>query len=556
MKNIFSSIIQAIGFIFFLQGNTNECSASVSHKDDQVIQSYLYKLDKSIYQRYEFYQKKEDYLHTLEDKLKVDGLTLGEKYSLNSLLFKEYSTYKYDSMFVSSSRLIQIANEMNDKNKLVESQIKLGYSYLWGGLFKDAYEYSQSIDTIGVSVKARIDYLMFLFNLDFECGLYAKYDNFLMSVYERKMITLIDCLDELLPINDERRLEIRQKECFQSNKFKEAYRYSMLRFKYKDMSKHELAVKLGDAGFICLEVGDTVNAVKYMVDASVLDIELGKRQAPSLRRLAETLYSRNELKGAHQYIQLAMDNAQFFGSRYRMYEASIILPTIDRNLNNQITYQKRRLQYIVGCIVLMLIFLIVAIWIIYRQYYKLQRTKIVIEKQYKSLVLINEQIEALNRQLLEVNRIKEAYLGKTLADNSNNIKRMEDLGKSILRKLKIKQYDSILTEIEKGNYSSERERMIKEFDCMFLDLYPNFIIKFNELLKEENRITIEAKNELTPELRIFALIRLGINKNDTIADILDYSISTVKNYKTKIRNNSIVSNDEFENELMKIEIFQ
>jgi len=522
-------------------------------KDYSSINSYLEKLDQYIKDKPEYDRKKDERIQSLLDKLSRRNLPLDEKYGLTYLLFEEYSTYSYDSMFIYSQKLIDISRQMSNKDKLVKSQVCLAYSHLWGGLFKDAYEYSQSIDITGISEETRIDYLMFLFNLNFECGLYAKYDRYLFNVYEKKMLDLIDELELLLPPDDERLLEIKQKECFHSDKFQEAYNYSQERFAYKDESRRQTAIKLGDAGFICLEIGDTINAVKYMVEASIIDIEQGTHQAPSLRRLAETLYPLKDLKGAYKYIQLAMENARFFGSRYRMYEASIILPTIDKELYDLTNKQKSDLTLAIISIGLLFVIILISIIIIVRQNRKLKISRLRIEEQNQSLLKINSEIKYMNKELLEANTIKETYLGQILSDNSSYITKIEDLAKNITRKVKTKQYDGILYDIDKSNYQRERDKMLISFDKMFLMLYPDFIEKFNSLLKEEDKISVSDKYILTPELRIFALIRLGVTKNDTIAEILDYSVSTVKNYKTRIRNISVVPNDEFERKLMEIE---
>lgn len=522
-------------------------------KDKSTIESYLKRLDQYIGDKTTYDKKKDERIHSFIDKLGQRNLSLEEKYGLIYLLFEEYSTYKYDSMFVYSNKLIYVSRQMNDKDKLVRSQICLAYTQLWGGLFKDAYEYSNTIDTTNITTEIRIDYLMFLFNLNFECGLYAKYDQYLFNVYEKKMLDLINELEFLLPTDDERLLEVKQKECFHSDKFQDAHNYSLKRFEYKDESRRQTAIKLGDAGFICLEIGDTINAINYMVEASVIDIELGTRQAPSLRRLAETLYPLEDLKGAYKYIQLAMKNARFFGSRYRMYEASIILPTIDKELYELTNEQKEDLILAINIIGILFIIILISIFIIIRQNRKLKNSRTRIEEQNQSLLKVNDNIKLINNELLDANAIKETYLGQILSVNSTYITKIEELTKNISRKVKAKQYDAILHDIDKYNYHRERDIMLNSFDKMFLKLYPDFVEKINSLLNEKDKIIVINEFTLTPGLRIFALIRLGVIKNDTIAEILDYSVSTVKNYKTKIRNSSIIPNEEFDRRLMEIE---
>src|SRR5690606_31242104 len=101
----------------------------------------------------------------------------------------------------------------------------------------------------------------------------------------------------------------------------------------------------------------------------------------------------------------------------------------------------------------------------------------------------------------------------------------------------------------------ELKEFYDDFDTAFLNIFPNFISQFNALLNEDSKIVPKRSEKLTIELRIFALIRLGITDSQKIAGFLRYSITTIYNYRSKYRNNSVVSREEFENEIMKISSF-
>lgn len=528
---------------------------SQKRKDYKEIDSYLEKLDKQIEQKDRFDIKKAERINLLREKLKLQRLSLDEQYTLTSLLFDEYSTYRNDSMYAYARKLINLADEMGNKNKMVNAQIAFANSHLGAGLFKDAYEYANTIDTVGITKDIKIDYLMLLFSIEFESGLYAKYQQYFDETYKNKIRPIQSSLEQLLPANDERLLEVQQKEYFLAGKFDKALDIALQRFEIEGSTKtkHQMSSQLGNAGYAALDKGDTITAVKYMVEASILDIEQGSRQTPALRMLSQAIYPLGYLNESHQYIQLAMDNARLFGSRYRMYEASIMLPTIDKDLYEKTEKQKSELTIAFIVISIFFLALFVSVIIILKQNKKLTKSKLIISEQNESLQQINISIKEINQQLIEANNIKDTYLGKTLADNSAYISKIEDLVKTISRKLKVRQYDDISNFIHKNLYGKERENMLIAFDRMFLKLYPDFIVRFNSLLREEDRINPENDHTLTPELRIFALIRLGITKNDVIADILHYSVSTVKNHKTKIRNTSIVPNEEFDKRLMDIE---
>ena len=91
-----------------------------------------------------------------------------------------------------------------------------------------------------------------------------------------------------------------------------------------------------------------------------------------------------------------------------------------------------------------------------------------------------------------------------------------------------------------------------KFDSIFLNIYPDFIEEFNNLLVPEERIYPKQDELLTTELRIYALIRLGITDSNKIASFLRYSLRTVYNYRTKVRNKSAVTRGDFEDYVKKI----
>ena len=521
--------------------------------DKTQIRNSLDSLDKYIQIKDTYTKQKEERIATLKERLKETSLSLDEQYRYTYLLFDEYSTYQSKLMHASAQQLIALSVQMGDKNKLVDSEIQLAYSYLWCGAFKEAYEYANTIDTAGISNDAKVNYLMFRLNLEYESALYVKPLHFFLSKYEKSMDGIISQLEQLLPTSDDHLLEARQKACSHNNKFEQAYEYLKQRLKYSSGISREMSAKLGDVGFYHLEMGDTITAIKYMVESAIMDIQIGSKQTPALRKIAEAIYPDEEVERAYKYIQLSMDNAVFFDSRYRMYESSITLPLIDKDLYELTKKQKDTLAIGIYTIILFIIALLISFLFIWKQNKKLKVSASLIRKQNISLLSMNTRMTEINKELQDANNIKATYLGRILSDNSSSISTIEELVKTVKIKIKAKQYDDIIQFIYKHDYLKKRKDMLARFDEMFLKLFPNFIEKFNSLLKEEDRVVVQEKNILTPELRIFALVRLGVTKSDTIAEILNFSASTVRNYKSKIRNISIVPNEEFDKRLLEIE---
>ena len=546
-----NEILVSITYILLLLSGLSQSVAYAADVNDYNI--YLDSLDQYIHISDRYVVQKENRISALKELLKDGNLSLEDSYRYTYLLFEEYSTYKSNLMYTTARQLIDISNKIGDYDKLVQSKVQLAHSYLWCGAFKEAYEYMSKIDTVGVRNETKANYLMALFNLQFESALYVKPLGFFMRKYVKDMQAIILQLEKILPADDDRLLEAYQKQCSHNDQYKDAWQYLNERLKHTSGISRETAAKLGDMGFLYLEMGDTVSALKYMVKSAIMDIKIGSKQAPALRKIAEAIYPKGEINRAYEYIQQSMANAVFFDSRYRMYESSITLPLIDKELYELTVRQKDFLVLTVCVIILFIVVLVVAVYQIWKQNCRLRNSALLINKQNESLKLINEQMGQVNRELQEANNIKEAYLGRILSDTSLSISDIEELVKVVKNKVKAKQYDDIMQYIYKHDYLRKRKEMLSSFDEMFLRLFPNFIEKFNSLLDKDNQIIVHEKNVLTPELRIFALIRLGVTKSDTIGEILNYSASTVRNYKTKIRNISIVPNEEFDSRLLDIQ---
>jgi hypothetical protein len=182
---------------------------------------------------------------------------------------------------------------------------------------------------------------------------------------------------------------------------------------------------------------------------------------------------------------------------------------------------------------------------IYRKRNKLKLAK-------KIITLANEQQHDINNKLIEANKIKEEYIGYFFNVNSDFFAKIERFKKSVDQKISDRKFDEIKFLVNNINLKQEKEELLKNFDKVFLKLFPDFVAEFNSLFKKEDQIKLKDNELLSTDLRIFALMRMGIHDNEKIAQILEYSVNTVYTYKTKIKNKSIVPNDEFEQRIMEI----
>jgi len=136
---------------------------------------------------------------------------------------------------------------------------------------------------------------------------------------------------------------------------------------------------------------------------------------------------------------------------------------------------------------------------------------------------------------------------------SSYINKLEDYRKSLNKKATKGNREELFKILKSTSIiEDELAELYRNFDTIFLNLYPTFVEEFNDLLINEEQVELKDHEKLNTELRIFALIRLGITDSVKIAAFLRYSLSTIYNYRTKARNKAAVSRDEFEKMVMKI----
>ena len=162
----------------------------------------------------------------------------------------------------------------------------------------------------------------------------------------------------------------------------------------------------------------------------------------------------------------------------------------------------------------------------------------------------NQQLEVKNEQLEEVNKIKDEYIGRSFYINSEYINKVEKLYRSIDRKISMHRFEDLRSSLKESELGEERKSMFVDFDETFLKLFPHFIERYNELFDEPDQKPLD-KKQLTTEMRIFALIRLGITDSERIANFLNYSVHTINTYKTRVKNRSHIDNDKFESRIME-----
>ena len=176
-----------------------------------------------------------------------------------------------------------------------------------------------------------------------------------------------------------------------------------------------------------------------------------------------------------------------------------------------------------------------------------------LQKLNLALSQANEQLNSNNEELSRFNTLKEQYIAQFFNICSGYIDKIGDYQKSLYRLAMNKKQDELVKKLKStAIIDDELEELYHHFDTIFLRLYPTFVDDMNALLREEERITLKPGVLLNKELRIFALLRLGFTDSEQIANFLHCSVSTIYNYKTKMRNKAKDDIDNFDEQVMQI----
>jgi tetratricopeptide (TPR) repeat protein len=497
----------------------------------QRIDSLLNQLNLAISEREVYVDTKIERLDSLHEELKntrrTDNL---KRFYILQKLCNEYKTFIYDSAFSSVVQLQQVAYRLNDPVKIAYGKTQLGFVLLSSGMFKETLDSLSYLSVTTMPDSIRIDYYFILARAYYDLGDFDK-DRFYTPQYNRLGTLYIDSAQSLCKPDSYIYIYLNGLKNLKNENNREALSdLNALLTKY-DLTLHELAVTASTLSYYYISRNDLDEAIRLLARAAIADIKSATKETAAISSLAELLYRQGDIRNAYTYIQQAMEDAQFYGARQRKVQVGSIMPVITSAKVNNVEEQRKLWLIYSGIITVLSILVLVFAVIIFKQ---LNKRKIA------------------ERALQEANKIKEEYIGYYFNINSEYLSKIEAFKKSVEMKLMTKKVEDIRFIVNNINPKKEREELYHSFDKVFLKLFPDFVTTFNSYFKEEDRIVLKEGQLLNTELRIFALIRMGIHDTEKIAKILDYSINTIYNYKARVKGKSIIPNEEFERKVMEI----
>lgn len=525
-------------FIIFSHGRCLAQMDSILRNLDEIIESKEY-----------FIEKKQEKIDGLKREFysKKNKLSDSELFNYFLQLTEQYETFKFDSAYHYGAELVKVSNQTKDPEKTAVAKIKLSNILISAGLFSPMLDTLKSIEISDLSNQSKALYYSALSRGYFDMESFSQ-SEYYDSVYHEKGMAYMDSAMRYYPENTWQYFSLKAQKELKTGYHDEAIETLNNLIYGFDLSNDQVAIQFMSLAFTYHIIGMDDKALRFMVEASVADFRAAKKETVALLFLANYLFEQGDVERASRYINIALDDSRFYGSNFRIWQVSQFLPIIKSEHIVTIEKQKQKLWYFAIVVSLLSVLLIVSLSIIFRQIKKLRKAKRMVEN-------INSQLSAINEELSIANKIKEKYIGYFFSVNSQLIEKLEKFKNAIKRKINRRQFDDLIYELETININHEKLNLYRNFDQAFLKIFPDFVSRFNVLLKEDEQIVLKEGQLLNTELRIYALIRLGINDNEKISRILDYSVNTIYTYKSKIKNKSKVPGAEFEDEIMKIKHF-
>ena len=521
--------------------------------------SLLVKLNQTIEQRPSYMQRKEEALETLRQSLsKLSAGNVERRMNLYEALWQENRSYNTDSSLFYATALSQLAQQAGNEEQKQNALLHRATALMTIGMFKEADEIIKPLREGGVLPGQRSQFFHLCRSL---FGLMADYA---VTAQEKAAYASLtdDFRDSLLTIYESG-----------SNMYRMIYADKLTAHgKYAEALRELLPfTPTGDGRFDAgyhytiaeayYHMGRIEEARHYYTLAAISDMQSDTREYIALRKLAVILFQSGDIDRAYHYLTLCMADAKACNARLRILEILDTFPVVNEAYLEKKQQQQRVITGVLIAISLLVVSLTFAIFSVLKQKKALQQAQTdlahansQLNEVNRTLVEYNEEMKRQNQLITETSYLKEAYITQYMDQCSTYLEKMESFRKRLRQLLsagKTKEIQQALT-----SYNQEVETELAEFydsfDTTFINLFPTFVEDFNALLREDEQVQLKPGQKLNTELRVFALIRLGITDSTKIAHFLRYSVTTIYNYRTRMRNRARGDRDELEKQVMEI----
>lgn len=536
-------------FLYFL-ALVSVLSGCCSEKDRQ-IRDTLKELDDVISRQEEIESAKDSYIELIKGRYS-EAMSPDEKYTILDELYNEYYNYNIDSAIFYARTKLDIAFDAAEQDLVDDAILDIADRYVMSGMYLAAHDIISEIsaDRLDVLLVPRYYHIWHSLYTGLEDGCD---DQVQKTEYRKLKQQYREQLFSLLGKDDISRLYVMADIYVDEGRADELLDTLNAKFN-EDIPIHDKAVLSYIYANISDSYGHDDDATLYFAKSAIFDLMTPVHEYKSLYELASKLYDAGDIKRAYRYISRSINDAITANALINIQSINRSLPIISRSYHTQMLHNRRQLSVLSGILGIMAVLLIGAVIVTLKEQRKARQAE-------KRTSEINEELKAINRKmeeyillLKESNNIKEIYIGRYIDLCSEYIGRMERYRSMLNRTARTEGFEAVRNALKSSEFiDKELNEFYEQFDATFLQLFPDFIKDLNALLQPDKRIELKTRDGImTTELRIFALIRLGITDSVKIAEFLRRSVSTVYNYRVKMRNAALNSREDFEKQIMGI----
>ena len=534
------------------------CMCRLHAADSSRADSLLLKLDQAIKERPIYMEQKELKLVELKRQLHRQ-IPDEERFAILGTLLDEYRSFNTDSALHMAEEREQIAIRLGNREYIDNARMNKADVLGMTGMYKEVMDLMRNIhiDRLPVDIHP---YYYHIYRTVY--GLMADYA---VTAYEKKLYTeLTDKYrDSLLLVNKDNLLIhtlIQSDQYNVRNEYDKAIRLLTDYLALQKDYEHDVAICAYTLSESYRLKGDKEKEKEYLIVSAMADMKTAVREYISLRKLAVLLYQEGDIERAYSYVKICMEDAAACNARLRKLEILEIFPIINDAYQQKTEKQQEQMKWALVSISLLSLFLLLAIFYVYKQMKKVAAARREVIDANKRLKELNDELHLSNAQLKEANHsiaensyLKEEYIGRYMDQCSVYLEKMDNYRRSLGKIAATGNVEELYKNIKSSKFiEGELKEFYTNFDNTFLQLFPTFVEDFNALLADDEQISLKAGERMNTELRIFALIRLGITDSVKIAQFLRYSVTTIYNYRTNVRNKAAGDRDLLEQEVMTI----
>ena len=534
------------------------CMCRLHAADSSRADSLLLKLDQAIKERPIYMEQKELKLVELKRQLHRQ-IPDEERFAILGTLLDEYRSFNTDSALHMAEEREQIAIRLGNREYIDNARMNKADVLGMTGMYKEVMDLMRNIhiDRLPVDIHP---YYYHIYRTVY--GLMADYA---VTAYEKKLYTeLTDKYrDSLLLVNKDNLLIhtlIQSDQYNVRNEYDKAIRLLTDYLALQKDYEHDVAICAYTLSESYRLKGDKEKEKEYLIVSAMADMKTAVREYISLRKLAVLLYQEGDIERAYSYVKICMEDAAACNARLRKLEILEIFPIINDAYQQKAEKQQEQMKWTLASISILSFFLLLAIFYVYKQMKRLAIARKEVIDTNKRLKELNEELHLSMHKLKEANHsiaensyLKEEYIGRYMDQCSVYLEKMDNYRRSLGKIAATGNVEELYKNIKSSKFiEGELKEFYANFDNTFLQMFPTFVEDFNALLTNDEQISLKTGERMNTELRIFALIRLGISDSVKIAQFLRYSVTTIYNYRTKVRNKAAGDRNLLEQEVMKI----